>query len=508
MLRASRAERRPIPVEDPADSAYVRSVSRAGALVLLAALSLTACMEPSGAPDDARPEGDAAADRDAAGAGSDAGVEGDAEPPEDAAEADAEPDAGAADAEPADAEQPDADAPDTAPADGGLPAAHWANTQWPPYLTRAPGESATAYGQIWIEGLTDSPGPAAGVEAELGLGSIGSDPAGGGWTWVPAAYNVDVGNNDEYQADLIAPPSGLFDYAFRFRLNGSPWILADRSDGGRTGSNDGYRSEDAGKLAVRTSGAVVRIATLNLHCINDDPLARLDAAAARFAQLGTELIALQEVCAGAPLTGSAAEYLAQQLESLTGQPWHHLYEQTHLANGVTPEGIGVVTNLAIADVTVHDLPIADFPRKTIIAVTASPLGMIAFATAHLSYRLQDGQARLDQANELATLMDQLAPTEPAVSIVAGDFNSTPDEPPPGAMIAASFSDAFATVHPGLNGYTYSSAAPTRRIDYVFTRAAQRWPLELTTVDVEFDQPYRPGGFVSDHRGISATLAAP
>jgi endonuclease/exonuclease/phosphatase family metal-dependent hydrolase len=452
-------------------------------------LFLVACTDrPTFSNKDGGPVLDSSLPRDAAI--EDAGVNADADPV-DADPIDADPiDADPIDADPMDADPVDAD-PSDATADAGIPFNYWANLQWPPYATLAPAESVIVYGQIWIEGTTDQPGAAAGIEAELGFGPVGSDPSS--WTWTPATYNVDVGNNDEYLAELIAPSSGLFDYLFRYRLNGSPWIFGERAQGG------------PGKLAVRTVGSVLRIATLNLHCLNDDPSARYGAAVARFTALGTELIALQEVCEGAPVA-NAAEYLAQALTVSTGRAWRHAFAQTHLANNVTPEGVGIVTSLPLADVQIHDLPVADFPRRTIVAVAASPVGIVAFATAHLSFRVQDDQARLDQAREIVARIDQL-PIAPAVAIVAGDFNSTPDEPPSAAMIDASFLDVFDSVHPTDDGFTYSAASPVRRIDYLFARPDAARPLQITSADVEFTQPYAPSSYVSDHRGVSATLTA-
>ncbi len=42
------------------------------------------------------------------------------------------------------------------------------------------------------------------IVAELGYGPDGSNPDGNpGWIWVPAAFNVDAGNNDEFKARLL-----------------------------------------------------------------------------------------------------------------------------------------------------------------------------------------------------------------------------------------------------------------------------------------------------------------
>lgn len=92
----------------------------------------------------------------------------------------------------------------------------WANLQWPPSATINVGESTTVYAQIWIDGVTNQPGAGAGIQAWIGINSSNTNPAT--WTnWIPAVYNLDVGNNDEYMASIgasLAP--GTYYYASRF----------------------------------------------------------------------------------------------------------------------------------------------------------------------------------------------------------------------------------------------------------------------------------------------------
>ncbi len=55
----------------------------------------------------------------------------------------------------------------------------WANLQWPPTIDHtisAVNRTATAYGQVWIDGVTSQPGPTPGLIAQLGFGPAGSNP--------------------------------------------------------------------------------------------------------------------------------------------------------------------------------------------------------------------------------------------------------------------------------------------------------------------------------------------
>lgn len=108
----------------------------------------------------------------------------------------------------------------------------WANLQWPPTDTIYVGGSTTVYAQIWIDGITNQPGPGQGIQAWIGVNSSNTNPST--WTdWIPAVYNVDVGNNDEYMAAIgsnLAP--GTYYYASRFNVFGGNYVYGGYSSGG------------------------------------------------------------------------------------------------------------------------------------------------------------------------------------------------------------------------------------------------------------------------------------
>jgi endonuclease/exonuclease/phosphatase family metal-dependent hydrolase len=387
----------------------------------------------------------------------------------------------------------------------------WANTQWPPYLTLSPGEKATVYGQIWIAGSTEKVGAAAGLEGEAGQGVPGSDP--GTWTWTPARFNADKGNNDELMADLTAPAAGPREYAFRYRVPGSVWAGKDGEwlYAGLKGPT--LAAGEAGVLAVRVPAAELKVATQNLHCQHDNPKARLDAIAARWATLQIDLAALQEVCEDASTgVGNSADYLAKALSAATGRKYGFLWVETHLANDVTPEGVGIVSALPLAGMATIDLVTADFPRKALLGAYASPAGMIVVATSHLSYRAEDADARLQQANQILALATewQSGTGRPGGThaLIAGDFNTAPDTAPIQAIVSAGFTDVWTAVHPGDPGLSFPSSAPNKRIDYLLLRAATGVALSPSAATEEFGQPYSGTSYVSDHLGFVATLKAP
>lgn len=114
----------------------------------------------------------------------------------------------------------------------------WANLQWPGSATINLGGSVTVYGQIWVDGITNSPGAGFGIKAWVGYSSDNTNP--NTWTnWVQSTYNVDVGNNDEYQANIgatLAP--GTYYYATRYQLFDGAYYYGGFSGGEWNGTTN------------------------------------------------------------------------------------------------------------------------------------------------------------------------------------------------------------------------------------------------------------------------------
>lgn len=127
----------------------------------------------------------------------------------------------------------------------------WANLQWPPTANINTGGQATVYAQIWIDGVTPGPGAGAGISAWIGLSSANTNP--NTWTtWIPATYNVDVGNNDEYMANLTETNPGTYYYASRFQQSGGVYAYGGYNSGGG-GFWDGTTNV-SGVLTVTSGG--------------------------------------------------------------------------------------------------------------------------------------------------------------------------------------------------------------------------------------------------------------
>jgi glycosidase len=150
----------------------------------------------------------------------------------------------------------------------------WANVQWPPSINHtisAVNRTETVYGQVWIDGVTNQPGEAPGLRAQLGFGPDGSNPAGSAaWDWVEASFNGDRGNNDEYVASLLPEQTGTYDYAYRYTTtDGRDWVYADLD-----GIGNGYSPAQAGNLVVSPSGdSTAPAMPTGLHKVSGSPIA-------------------------------------------------------------------------------------------------------------------------------------------------------------------------------------------------------------------------------------------
>ncbi len=134
--------------------------------------------------------------------------------------------------------------------------ADWCAVQFPTSMNVQVGTtSPPVYGQLYEAGATEPPGASSSVRAQLGFGPPTANPQWqAGWAWSTAAFNTQLGNNDEYQATFTAPAAGSWRYVYRFSVDaGVSWTLCDTNQGdGGAGSNFGL-TFDLDNQAVLTT---------------------------------------------------------------------------------------------------------------------------------------------------------------------------------------------------------------------------------------------------------------
>lgn len=98
----------------------------------------------------------------------------------------------------------------------------WCNLQWPLTHTMVEGNTVDVYAQAWINNVTNLAGATPLLECYIGVSTTDTDPAT--WTnWIPATFNVDNGNNDEFKATIGSGlAAGTYYYASKWVYQGGP----------------------------------------------------------------------------------------------------------------------------------------------------------------------------------------------------------------------------------------------------------------------------------------------
>lgn len=124
----------------------------------------------------------------------------------------------------------------------------WYNLQWPPTLNHTLGVTPTVniYGQVYISGATNaSASQVPGVIAQVGFGPDTAH-TGPTWAWSATTFNGEAGNNDEYVGKLLPTQTGVYNYLYRYSVDGgTTW-----SYGGTAGPLSGA---DYGVMTVSAS---------------------------------------------------------------------------------------------------------------------------------------------------------------------------------------------------------------------------------------------------------------
>lgn len=126
----------------------------------------------------------------------------------------------------------------------------YCNLQFPATTTAGTAQlTELIYGRIFESGVTEAGGANGTVRAQVGYGPVTANPQNQpGWIWADATFNVQVGNDDEYQRTLTAPAAGTWNYTTRFSLDGIHWTYCDLNG---AGSNSGL-DFDLTQLGVLT----------------------------------------------------------------------------------------------------------------------------------------------------------------------------------------------------------------------------------------------------------------
>ena len=232
-------------------------------------------------------------------------------------------------------------------------------------------------------------------------------------------------------------------------------------------------------VASAQSDATVRLRVLayNIHHgAGNDEVLDLQRIADLIKSLDPDLVALQEIDNRTERTGGVNQ--AARLGQLTGLG---SVFGTFMDYRGGQYGMAVLSKLPFVNPTSHLLPPGPEPRTSLaIDVLLPNGGEIVFAGIHF-YRTES--QRMAQARRLLRVLED----EPVPVILAGDFNSTP-----GSQVMDLIAESFAVPDKGDDHFTFRSDDPTREIDFIVFRPAERFTLiESRVIDAPLASDHRP-----------------
>jgi hypothetical protein len=133
------------------------------------------------------------------------------------------------------------------------------------------GSPFVSYGKVSLAGVTSIPGASATITAEFGYSSTNNNPNSGGWTWLPATFNLQIVNDDEYTYSFTPATAGTYYYTYRFRQGACTWVY-----GGFGSVGNGFWNGTTnvnGTLTVSATSAVGVASTSQTICSGSTPVA-------------------------------------------------------------------------------------------------------------------------------------------------------------------------------------------------------------------------------------------
>lgn len=121
---------------------------------------------------------------------------------------------------------------------GSTSVVDYCNLQSPAVGNTTVGTVYNIYARVYEAGVTNTAGADPSILGWIGYSTTNNDPSSPGWTWKPATWNTQFGNDDEYVANIGTLPtlaSGTYYYASRFQISGGPYRY-----GGYNASGGGF----------------------------------------------------------------------------------------------------------------------------------------------------------------------------------------------------------------------------------------------------------------------------
>lgn len=240
---------------------------------------------------------------------------------------------------------------------------------------------------------------------------------------------------------------------------------------------------EGGDAASTTPVDTVRVLAYNIHHGEGmDEVLDLERIAALIQSTDPDLVALQEIDSVTARTDGVDQ--AAELGRLTGL--QHYFGRFMAYDGGA-YGMALLSKWEVTDVVNHRLPDGTEPRSALTATVVSPKTgrSLRLVGIHL---YETPEERLAQA----TTLEQLLIRESLPTILAGDFNSTPESP-----VMTRLAESWHIVDKGEDRLTFSSFDPVREIDFVLLQPRDRFEV--------VDQRLLDEPVASDHRPVLVDL---
>jgi len=231
----------------------------------------------------------------------------------------------------------------------------------------------------------------------------------------------------------------------------------------------------------------IRVMTYNIHVgVGMDKKLNLARIAGVINQQHPDLVGLQEVDRGVERTQRIDEIA--ELAQLTKMEYAFAFNLKYQGGQY---GVAILSKSPILASDHHlYLNTREAERRGFIRAEVRIGGrLINFVTTHLDYQYEDG--RVYEAQQLlAAMKDVKGPL-----IVVGDFNDVPAGEAY-KLTRQSFDDAWFSLQPNDEGFSYPADKPAKRIDYIFMRQVD---------GIKVRRAWIPETLASDHVPVVADL---
>lgn len=274
----------------------------------------------------------------------------------------------------------------------------------------------------------------------------------------------------------------------------------------------------------------LRIATLNIWNKAGPWPARLGLIRKQLAELGPDLLGLQEVLRITTEDGAPDASSCQATEICQGLGYEVAYAAAMHYGGGLHFGNAICSRHPILESAHFPLPGADSgeARVLLYARVETPHGLLPVFVTHLNWKLHHGSIRLMQVRFIVDKLFELCPTDDAAlpPVLMGDFNAGPESDEIRWLSGHATIDgrsvflADAWTHAGAGpGYTFDrknrfaalAHEPPRRIDYIWVRGPDRLfrgePLSARLAFATSESSPDGDLWPSDHFGVVTEIAA-